>query len=283
MSVYVDHLLPCLPNKNWHWNHSAHLFADTVAELHTFAARLGLKRIWFQDEGFLPHYDLTTNKHGKAVTLGAVLLTREKATMPTITQNQADAANRVVQQRGVIPHWSRAWAMPTLATFDCRPIKSFVLKYLMHSILSVDPFARNQALATLRNDMDPSTTAEHHMPAVDFLDMLVKQGVTADLVLFDPPYSPRQIKECYNGIGIRATQGHTQGVRCKRERELVARMQNIGGIVLSFGWNSTGMGKGLGYELIEGLLVNHGGAHNDTICTAERKVSARMVRDKRSS
>jgi hypothetical protein len=79
VSVYVDHLLPCLPNKNWRWNHSAHLFADTVAELHTFAARLGLKRIWFQDEGFFPHYDLTTNRHGKAVTLGAVLLTREKA------------------------------------------------------------------------------------------------------------------------------------------------------------------------------------------------------------
>jgi hypothetical protein len=44
-----------------------------------------------------------------------------------------------------------------------------------------------------------------------------------------------------------------------------------GGIVLSFGWNSTGMGVGRGYEMFDMLIVCHGGAHNDTICIAERK------------
>jgi hypothetical protein len=44
-----------------------------------------------------------------------------------------------------------------------------------------------------------------------------------------------------------------------------------GSIVLSFGWNSNGMGKTRGYELQEILLVAHGGAHNDTICLAEKK------------
>ena len=34
-----------------------------------------------------------------------------------------------------------------------------------------------------------------------------------------------------------------------------------GGIVLSFGWNSVGMGLNRGYELIEILLCCHGGAH----------------------
>ena len=79
MSVYVDSLMPCQPNKNWRWSHSAHLFADTVAELHPFAARLGLKPVWFQDAGYFPHYDLTSNKHARAVALGAVLLDRQKA------------------------------------------------------------------------------------------------------------------------------------------------------------------------------------------------------------
>jgi hypothetical protein len=46
-----------------------------------------------------------------------------------------------------------------------------------------------------------------------------------------------------------------------------------GGIVLSFGWQSAGMGIGRGYELIETMLVAHGGGHNDTICIAERKLS----------
>ena len=42
--------------------------------------------------------------------------------------------------------------------------------------------------------------------------------------------------------------------------------------MLSFGWNSGGIGKSLGFEIIEILLVAHGGAHNDTICTVERKL-----------
>jgi len=33
-----------------------------------------------------------------------------------------------------------------------------------------------------------------------------------------------------------------------------------------------GMGKGLGYEIVEILLVCHGSDHNDTICLAERKL-----------
>jgi len=40
--------------------------------------------------------------------------------------------------------------------------------------------------------------------------------------------------------------------------------------VISFGWNSGGIGKTNGFEILEILLVAHG-AHNDTICTVERK------------
>ena len=70
MSVYVDKIMPCEPNKNWKYNHSCHLIADTVAELHSFAASLGLKESWFQSKT-IPHYDLTRNKRREAVTLGA--------------------------------------------------------------------------------------------------------------------------------------------------------------------------------------------------------------------
>lgn len=81
MSVYTDTLQPRQPNKNWRWSHSAHLFADTAGELHRFASRVGLKKVWFQDEGYFPHYDLTPNMRAKAVGLGAVPLTRESAVL----------------------------------------------------------------------------------------------------------------------------------------------------------------------------------------------------------
>lgn len=44
------------------------------------------------------------------------------------------------------------------------------------------------------------------------------------------------------------------------------------GYVITCGWNSGGIGKKYGFEIIEILLVPHGGWHNDTIITVERKV-----------
>lgn len=71
MSVYVDPIMPCIPNKNWRYHYSCHLVADTVAELYSFAVCLGLKRVWFQDKR-IPHYDLTANKCREAMKLGAI-------------------------------------------------------------------------------------------------------------------------------------------------------------------------------------------------------------------
>jgi hypothetical protein len=52
-------------------NGSCHMTSDTsLAELHEFAARIGMKRAWFQD-GRHPHYDLNESRRAKAVKLGA--------------------------------------------------------------------------------------------------------------------------------------------------------------------------------------------------------------------
>jgi hypothetical protein len=46
--------------------------------------------------------------------------------------------------------------------------------------------------------------------------------------------------------------------------------------VLSFGWNSMGMGKKRGYAITEGLMVCHGVGHNDTLCMAETRIAEQM-------
>lgn len=166
----------------------------------------------------------------------------------------------------------RVFAMPNAETFSIKPIGDWVRRYVESSRISVDPFARDCELATYRNDLDMATRANHHMDAEAFCRKLVQDGVSADLVLFDPPYSPRQISECYSSIGLNVTKEDTQSARLyKRVRDAVDALVAPGGLVLSFGWNSAGMGKTRGYELVDILLVNHGGAHNDTICIAERK------------
>ena len=169
---------------------------------------------------------------------------------------------------------SRVWAMPTSDTFDCPPIGEFVRKYLRESKVSVDPFARNKRWATYTNDLNPATTAEHHLDAGEFLAKLAERSVKADLVLVDPPYSPRQVKECYDAIGkaMRTEDGWTAAMH-KRWREAILLICAPGATVLTFGWGSNGMGKGLGFDITEIMLVCHGADHNDTICMAERLIA----------
>lgn len=57
-----------------------HLITDgPIAELHKFAARIGLKRRWFQKQSSIPHYDLTTEKkRQEALENGAELVSPQE-------------------------------------------------------------------------------------------------------------------------------------------------------------------------------------------------------------
>ena len=165
----------------------------------------------------------------------------------------------------------RAWAMPNADTFSVPPIREFVERWLEGCEVIVDPFARNSRFGTIRNDLNPDTDAEWHMDADEFCYMLARQDLQADAVIFDPPYSPRQMSEVDQKVGSRGADS-TQNARLyKAVRDGLNYLLKPGGIALSFGWNSAGFGERRGYERLELLLVAHGGAHNDTICVAERK------------
>lgn len=164
--------------------------------------------------------------------------------------------------------FSRKWGMPNADTFKVKAIQEFVDKWVTGTI--VDPFARNLEWRgnSYTNDLNPSTSAQYHMDAVAFLAMLADDGVQADTVIFDPPYSPRQITECYQAAGLKATMQDTQSGRFKKAcREQIRRLCKPGTVVLSFGWNSVGMGPL--FTTNEIMLVSHGGDHNDTICMAQ--------------
>lgn len=162
--------------------------------------------------------------------------------------------------------------MPSADTFSVPPIASFVQKHLKG--VSVDPFARNSRLATYTNDLNPNTSAQYHMDAELFLEMLAEQGVKFDSAILDPPYSPRQISECYKEAGLTVGMKETQNAALySRVKRALLKVLKPDAVVLSFGWNSAGMGKQMGFEIVEIQLCCHGGAHNDTICLAERRVT----------
>ena len=158
---------------------------------------------------------------------------------------------------------SRTWAMPSPNTFSIKPIKELLSRYLNSDMEVIDPFARDSKWGTITNDINPKTSAKYHMDAVEFLDMLIKQNVKADALVFDPPYSPRQISECYRELGMKVTMQHTQNaVLNKNCKDKISQLLKSGGIAISFAWNSAGIGKTRGFEIIEILLVAHGGVHN---------------------
>ena len=75
MSVYVD------PLRVWggkgaprcfQFKASCHMYADSRAELHNMALKIGLKLSWFQNTDSLEHYDLTEPKRKLAVRYGAI-------------------------------------------------------------------------------------------------------------------------------------------------------------------------------------------------------------------
>lgn len=167
--------------------------------------------------------------------------------------------------------WSREFSMPSRETFLLPPVSRLLDRWLNGREVVVDPFARNSKRGTITNDLNPNTEAKFHLLADDFCK-LHEDGVRADAVLFDPPYSPRQISECYQQVGRQATTRDTQSARLyKTVKDSLDKMLKPGGVSICCGWNSMGMGITRGYEMVEVMLVTHGAAHNDTIVTVELK------------
>ena len=162
--------------------------------------------------------------------------------------------------------------MPNHNTFSIKPIKDLILKYV--DGVWLDPFSRNSPEEIkkycITNDLNPEFEADYHLESLEFLNQL--EGVY-DGILFDPPYSPRQISECYKDVGRKVHMTDTQSSFYGDRKKAAVKLVKLGGHSISFGWNSGGMGKSNGFEIVEILLVAHGGAHNDTICTVERKIS----------
>lgn len=163
--------------------------------------------------------------------------------------------------------------MPNKWTFQIAPIKKLLDRYIGDGKGWIDPFAGESSPAEITNDINPERNAKYHLHAVEFAKQL--NGNKFKGVLFDPPYSLRQVKECYDGLGIEMFQDDAQNFP-QNVKRIIANKLIPGSIAISCGWNSQGFGKNLGFKIIEILLVAHGRSHNDTIVTVERKVNTSL-------
>ena len=102
----------------------------------------------------------------------------------------------------------RVWSMPNKNTFDIPPIKTLLLEEINPDDLWIDPFANRNEFARITNDLNPEYDTDYHIDALDFLRLFDDNSV--DGVLYDPPYSPRQVSECYRNFGVNVTTKTTQ-------------------------------------------------------------------------
>lgn len=163
----------------------------------------------------------------------------------------------------------RKWAMSNKNTFDIKPIRDLIFQEKPDG-LCIDPYANKNKIADITNDLNKEYDTNYHLDALDFLKLF---GVcSVDCVLFDPPYSPRQAAECYHNFGVEVTNETTRASFWSNQKKEIGRIVKVGGKVITFGWNSGGIGSKHGFEITRILLVPHGGWHNDTIVTVETKV-----------
>lgn len=166
--------------------------------------------------------------------------------------------------------FERIWAMPNKNTFEILPIKNLLSEEVGSEKLWIDPFANRNKIASITNDLNPEFNTDYHLDALDFLKLF--DDASVDGVLYDPPYSPRQVSECYKNVGHNVANETKRASFWGNHKKEISRIIKPGGKVITFGWNSGSIGSKYGFKITKILLVPHGGWHNDTICTVEIKI-----------
>lgn len=88
MTVYVDDMHK-LPMGRFGRMKMSHMIADTEAELHAMADRIGLARRWYQGD----HYDVSLSLRAKAVAAGAVEITLRELGKMRLARRRAAAGD----------------------------------------------------------------------------------------------------------------------------------------------------------------------------------------------
>jgi len=147
----------------------------------------------------------------------------------------------------------RVWAMPNKRTFTIKPIGQLRVEEFQPCHTICDPFP-------FEGDVD----------CFDYLKTVNDNSfIYGEL---DPPYTKRQVSEHYKKNGGICTGWHTSAGWIAKVKDEMARVIKPEGKVITYGYNSSGMGKKRGFEITRILLVSHGAEHNDTICTVETKL-----------
>jgi hypothetical protein len=146
-------------------------------------------------------------------------------------------------------------------TFESPKIKSWVESNCIGRVLNLFAGYTKLNVDETRNDIDVNALADFHLDAYDFVSKY--NGEPFDTILLDPPYAYRKSIEMYNG-------NYTSKFKLIADR--IPQILKPGGIVISFGYHSTFLGKKRNSKLIKMCVFAHGGAQHCTIGIIEKLI-----------
>tara|TARA_R100000700_G_C3175611_1_gene150487 strand:+ start:2278 stop:2904 length:627 start_codon:yes stop_codon:yes gene_type:complete len=188
----------------------------------------------------------------------------------------------------------------TNTPFDNKHVRALIDKYVRRSFVKgyqtpwlVDPFARESLSSkhgdyrhlSISNDLNPSMPTDYHMEANEFLVMLSERvksyRFSCQLLLFDPPYTLRMLKDHYIDehmpIDDMIPLWQTQNMWGKG-KDAINQVCPIGAYAISFGYHTHGMGRCRGWRKEEILILEQAGSPDryDVLVTVEKKVQSSL-------
>jgi hypothetical protein len=167
------------------------------------------------------------------------------------------------------------WSMPDKQTFNMKPVREFILKEIVKHNQILIPFAGwtrfrfKPQIKITYIDIKPDLPKPYFLgDCIDIMKNLIKQGKKYSLILSDPPFSMYQAVHTYNNKKMQDI---------THIRNLYNQLLLVGGIIISCGYNTTGMSTKRGFEKTELLIVNCGGSHNDFLILKEKQIQRRLI------
>jgi len=145
-------------------------------------------------------------------------------------------------------------------TFKSQKIRQWVESNVEGKVLNLFAGIVKLDCDEIRNDIRKEMNAHYHQDALRMVSEW--KGDNFNTILLDPPYSYRKSMEMYEGKIMSPFNAL---------KDKIVKILEKNGIVITFGYHSTVMGKVRNFEIEHICLMSHGRAIHDTIATIERK------------
>lgn len=146
---------------------------------------------------------------------------------------------------------------PRKYTFEQPKLKKWIEKNCKGKVLNLFAGTTRLNVDEYRVDLDTNTSPDFIGDAYDFV---LNTNMKFDTIILDPPWSLRKSREKYEGRFIG---------KFTKLKNILKRVLNKNGRVITVGYSSTGMSISRGFKKIALCIICHNGDHDDSFAILE--------------